>query len=153
MRKIIIFLFLICNLYSDNIIYYVEKYSKYYNIDSRIVLSLIRVESMGRGKTSHKGAVGEMQVTIQAYNQYYNDISLKTTNTLIGKTYLRIPDKTKKWLLTNRERNIRIGCYYLRWCLERSGGNYILALQYYICGNADKPAWQYLDNILMGVIK
>jgi soluble lytic murein transglycosylase len=141
-----------CNVHANDI-YYVNKYCDKYEIDRRIIISLINVESDGKNSAiSHKGCYGLMQVSIIAYKEYYNHIAKTKPKT--AKYFLTVPKKMKAYYLKNPERNIRIGTWYYKYCLKRAKGNTILALHYYIMGfDSKKIAWGYLNKILMGVIK
>jgi soluble lytic murein transglycosylase-like protein len=157
MNKIIVLILLIIipiTAYSANIIKLVDKYSKRYSVDDRIVNGIIEAESAGESHAvSHKGAVGKMGITIIVWDQYYTE-RYKKEKRKIFLYFLKIPNKLKRSYLKNDERNIRIGCYYLRWCLDRTkNDNYIQALQFYLHGTRYKQVgFDYIYKIINKVV-
>lgn len=84
--------------YKEQVIYY----SNYYDLDSALVFSVVKVESGFREKAiSNKGAMGLMQIT----NKTANYIAL-----LKGDTTFDMLDG---------KQNIEYGCYYLRYLLDK----------------------------------
>ena len=150
MKALAILLFL-SHTYATNLIYWVNRYSAEMDIDRRIVYALIEAESMGHTVTSPKGAVGIMQVKVIAARQYYK------TKAAEGKSWaahwLPVPDVVLRLHLKQDEPNIRIGCWYLRYCLDTAGGNYIQALNLYNRGTMDGVSWEYINRIIMAVCK
>lgn len=149
MKYLIIVLLIISTSYT-NIIFYVEKYSKVYKVDDRIILSMIKTESMGNGKIeSHKNAIGCMQVTVTVAREYYREESIKY------KSFAILPSKVIKLLLKNQRVNICIGIWYFSKMLKSANGNYVKAINYYIHGSTGgnkKVAWNYINNIINGVV-
>jgi hypothetical protein len=93
----LIFLIKDCNVHADDI-YYVNKYSNKNQVDNRIIISIINVESDGKNDAvSHKGCYGLMQVSIIAYKEYYNHIAKTKPKT--AKYFLTVPKKMKAYYL------------------------------------------------------
>ncbi len=151
--KTLLLLILLNICYSKTAIYYADKYATKYNVDKRIILSLINTESGGKSTAeSHKNCYGLMQVSLIAYEQFYNN--LYKTKPKSSTYFLTVPDKMKRFYLMDIERNVRIGTYYYSYCLKRAKGNNILALNYYIMGfNKNKVAFEYIDKIIKDCLR
>lgn len=105
----------------------VEKYAAENNLQITFVYAVIKTESGFRdGVVSQKGAIGLMQIT----------------------------EKTGKWIasrlndseftsedLKNPETNIRYGCWYLSYLMDRFNGNSELALAAYNAGEGIVSGW------------
>ena len=95
----------------------INKYSKKYGVDSRLITAIITNESCFKIKArSHKGAVGLMQL---------------------------MPRTAKRWGISNRrnaDQNIRGGTRYIAHLIKRFNGNVKLAVAAYNAGegNVDK---------------
>jgi len=95
----------------------INKYSKKYGVDSRIVTAIITTESCFKTKArSHKNAVGLMQL---------------------------MPKTAKRWGVSNRrsvDQNIRGGTRYIAHLIKRFNGDIKLAVAAYNAGegNVDK---------------
>ena len=95
----------------------INKYSKNYGVDSRLITAIITTESCFKTKArSHKGAVGLMQL---------------------------MPRTAKRWGVRNRrsdDQNIRGGTRYIAHLINRFNGNVKLAIAAYNAGegNVDK---------------
>ena len=112
--------------------------SKTHGVDQDLIYAVMQIESGHKnGLTSNKGAQGLMQL---------------------------MPDTAKRWGVTdpwNPEQNINGGVAYLKWLLDRYGGNEEKALQAYHCGegrvaregtkdknNVPAVSVQYAKNVL-----
>ncbi len=92
----------------------IDKYSKEYNLEKELVYAVINAESRFNYKAlSNKGAIGLMQIMpttgewlIEKINASLDDSNKITTTNLEQALYT--PDL-----------NIRLGCYYLSYLLER----------------------------------
>lgn len=94
------------------------EYSDKYNLDRNIVLRLVAAESQFKiTAKSNKQAFGLMQIQ-------------KETAKDMAKR-LKLSDKID---LYNKHTNIKIGCFYLRYLLDRFNGNYRKALSAYNFG-------------------
>ena len=120
-------------LYSQLFIVYPIKYSQYiehyaviYNLDSRLIYSIIKVESgYNENAISDANAYGLMQIKLATANDMVDDSEPKlTTNDLL------IP-----------EINIRYGCKYLRYLLDYYNGNTLNALCAYNAGLSNVNNW------------
>ncbi len=78
----------------------VEKYSKEYDVDPRLVMAIIKTESGFREKVqSHMGAVGLMQLLPETANWITDQMGIEYNENM----------------LTDSDYNIKIGTYYLRY--------------------------------------
>lgn len=114
----------------------INKHSKKYGVDSRLVTAIITTESCFKTKArSYKGAVGLMQL---------------------------MPKTAKRWGINNRrnvDQNIRGGTRYIAHLINRFNGNIKLAIAAYNAGegNVDKhngiPPFKntrkYVKNVLL----
>lgn len=110
----------------------VHKYSVKYNLDPNLVFSLINVESkFDTFATSHKGAMGLMQITPQT-GEYIAGL-------LGEKNY-------KNENLYNPETNIRYGCFYLSKLKNDFEGNLDWVLAAYNGGEGNVRKWLQIDG-------
>jgi len=106
----------------------VKKYAAEYDLDPLLISSVIYTEShYDPSVVSHKGAVGLMQV-------------LPSTAAFISKKR-KMPEITEKDL-KNPETNIRIGCVYLRYLLDRHENDELVALAAYNAGSKNVTNWK-----------
>ena len=108
--------------YKSEIDYYADEYS----LDRHLVYALIKAESsFDPDALSHKGAVGLMQVT--------------------GETALwcaeKIGDITLAERMNEPEVNLKIGCFYLNYLLNRYSGSETAALAAYNAGASNADKW------------
>lgn len=104
----------------EEIIY---KYSKEYGVDPILMLAIIRNESKFKtDATSHKNAVGLMQIMEPTANEIANRLGLENID------------------LTDAETNIQIGIKYFSE-LEQKYGNYQIALAAYNAGQGNVDIW------------
>ena len=100
--------------------FYVEKYSKEYNLDKYLVYSLIKTESdFDENAVSKKGAKGLMQLMPETASEYAKKLEIQNF---------------KENMLFEPETNIRIGCYYISFPLDRYDGDAITAVAAYNAG-------------------
>lgn len=105
---------------------YVERYAEEYNLDRYLVYSIIKVESNFRADAdSHAGAKGLMQLM---------DTTAQECNTKGGFGY-SIPKD-----LYEADRNIRMGCYYIRMLIDTYGDT-DLAIVAYNGGTGNVNKW------------
>jgi soluble lytic murein transglycosylase len=110
----------------------VYKYSAKYNLDPYLVFSLIKVESKFNSfATSHKGAMGLMQITPQT-GEYIAEL-------LNEKNY-------KNENLYNPDTNIRYGCFYLSKLYNDFEGNLDWVLAAYNGGEGNVRKWLKKDE-------
>ena len=95
-------------------------------LDPSLLAAVIYAESRFRDATSHAGARGLMQIT-PATARYLARLS--------GGTQFEQGD------LATPQINISYGAYYLRYLLERYGGNTVLALAAYNGGEGNVDRW------------
>lgn len=102
----------------------IEKYAQKYELDKYLVMGIISAESgFNPSAQSHKDAIGLMQIK--------EDTARWCTETLGTQTDGDI---------TEPDANISIGCAYMRYLIDRYGGNEDTAIAAYNAGpgNADK---------------
>ncbi|TDT61189.1 lytic transglycosylase domain-containing protein [Fonticella tunisiensis] len=105
----------------------VEKYSTEYNIDSRLVYSLIKVESkFNPYAKSSKGAIGLMQITPQT-GRYISK--------LIGEKEFNADT------LYDPDTNVRYGCFYISKLYKDFDGNIDIILAAYNGGEGNVRKW------------
>lgn len=115
------------SIYPEKYALFVEKYSEEYGLDKYRVYSLIKAESNFKQEVvSDKGAVGLMQLMPETAEEIAGKIGLE--NFSVEKLYE--PDT-----------NIRIGCYYLSFLVERYSGDYVSALAAYNAGYGNVDDW------------
>ena len=95
-----------------------------------LIAGIIYAESRFRDQESHAGARGLMQVTPQTA-ELIEDLSG-------GSTF--VADD-----LSDPDINIRYGSFYLRYLLDKFGGNVIAALAAYNAGETNVAAWGGAD--------
>jgi soluble lytic murein transglycosylase len=96
------------------------------NLDPAMIAAVIYAESRFRDQESHAGALGLMQITPQTAH---------LIERLSGGTTFVTSD------LSDPEINIRYGSYYLRYLLDRYGGNEMAALAAYNAGIGNADRW------------
>lgn len=108
----------------------IEKYAEEYNIESDLILAVIKSESNFDAKVkSHKGAIGLMQLMRQtAYEVVPNIENLEVTEENIEEKLLE------------PETNINIGTKYLQMLLEKYS-NVEIALTAYNAGTGNVDKW------------
>jgi len=108
--------------YKDEIIFYAKKY----NLDASIIASLINVESSyNKNAKSNKNAIGLMQIKLDTAN-YLNEINNKK---MISEDEL-----------FNVETNIKYGCEYLRYLINKFDDIYT-SLAAYNAGETNVRNW------------
>jgi peptidoglycan lytic transglycosylase len=95
-------------------------------LDPALIAAVIYAESHFRDQTSHAGARGLMQITPQTAHE----IALKSGGTEFEQGDLGTP-----------QINIAYGSWYLRWLLDRYGGNDALAVAAYNAGTGNVDRW------------
>ena len=95
-------------------------------LDPALIAGVIYAESHFRDQTSHAGAKGLMQIT---------PATAKFIARLSGGTAFELDD------LATPQVNISYGTYYLRYLLDRYGGNVALALAAYNGGEGNVDRW------------
>lgn len=135
--------FTLLNLYARNpYIDYLEKYCLKYALDIKIVYSLCIQENsrFNPAVVNSSGAVGIMQIRPIAFQEYCRVKKIKKKYT--KKEIIKLLKKPKT--------NIEIGCWYLRYMLDKCNGNYVLALIYYNSGhNTEDFNFNYPNAILL----
>lgn len=112
---------------------WVEKYSTANDLQITLIYAVIKTESGFReGVESSKGAVGLMQIT-------------ENTGMWIASR-LKLED-FKPEDLKNPETNIRFGCWYLSYLMNRFNGNSELALAAYNAGEGTVSSWEEAGQI------
>jgi len=102
----------------------VLKYSKEFGLETDLVFAVINAESgFDKGAKSGAGACGLMQV-------------LPSTAKEVG-TKLNMSDVD----LFSPDDNVRVGCYYLRFLLDKYDGDTVLALASYNAGYNNVNSW------------
>ena len=102
---------------------YVLEYSKEFNLDSKLVFSTIKVESSFNKKAvSSRGAKGLMQITDST-----------------GE-FIAVKLQESNYDLFNEQTNIKFGCYYLRYLLDRFD-NLTVVLCAYNAGEGNVSKW------------
>ncbi|MBP7176283.1 MAG: lytic transglycosylase domain-containing protein [Thermoclostridium sp.] len=105
----------------------VERYARENNLQVTFVYAVIKAESGFRNEViSQKGAIGLMQVT-------------EKTGTWIA-SMLQVSDFSPEDL-KNPEMNIRFGCWYLSYLMDRFSNNSELALAAYNAGEGTVSGW------------
>lgn len=135
---ILIVVFVIIVLNKDNILktIYPKKYEKEvmlyaekYKVDDNLIYALIKAESnFNAGATSHKGAIGLMQLMEE------------TAKDVAKKNMLGLEAENIRNELLNPEKNINVGTRYLATLLERYKNNEI-ALAAYNAGIGTVDNW------------
>ena len=106
---------------------FVEKYSAEYNVDKFMIYSLIKAESnFKEDAASVKGAVGLMQIMPD------------TAEEIAGKIGI---DGYSSEQLSRPETNIRIGCYYFSFLMEKYSGDFYSAAAAYNAGYGNVDSW------------
>lgn len=101
----------------------VIKYADEYLLDRALIFAVIKVESdFENTAVSKKGAIGLMQIK----NQTGEYIAM-----LLGE---------KTFDLTNAETNVKYGCYYIRYLIDRFKNKYT-AIIAYNAGEGNVSAW------------
>ena len=95
-------------------------------LDASLIAAVIYAESHFRDQTSHAGARGLMQITPQTANE----IARRSGGTEFEEGDLGSP-----------QINIAYGSWYLRWLLDRYGGNEALAVAAYNAGTGNVDDW------------
>jgi soluble lytic murein transglycosylase len=96
------------------------------DLDPALIAAVIYAESRFQDQTSHAGARGLMQITPE---------TAERIESLSGGTTFVLED------LANPDINIRYGSFYLRYLLERYGGNEVAALAAYNAGETRVSEW------------
>jgi len=96
------------------------------HLDPALVAAVIYTESRFRDQTSNAGAKGLMQLTPD---------TAKFVEHLSGGSTFQLSD------LSTPQVNISYGTYYLRYLLDRYGGNEVLALAAYNGGEGNVDRW------------
>jgi soluble lytic murein transglycosylase len=97
-------------------------------LDPALIAGVIYTESRFRDQTSHAGAKGLMQLLPSTAN----DIARKSGGTAFVQGDLADPQV-----------NISYGSFYLRYLLERYGGNVVLAVAAYNAGEGKVDEWVF----------
>lgn len=106
---------------------YVARYAEEYNLSEPFVFAVIKTESnFKRQATSNKNAQGLMQI-MEPTGQWIAD-------------QLGMADFSSA-SLQDPETNIKMGCFYLSYLLERYDGNKKCALAAYNAGHANVDSW------------
>ena len=95
-------------------------------LDPALIAGVIFTESRFRDQTSHAGAKGLMQILPSTAD----DIARKSGGTAF-----------KQGDLANPQVNISYGSFYLRYLLQRYGGNEVLAIAAYNAGEGRVDQW------------
>ncbi len=110
----------------------ITKYSNEFNLPTYMVASVINIESgYDKFSTSKVGAKGLMQL-------------LPTT---AEDCAMRMGITIQEGDLENEDINIRLGCFYLRYLLDRYDGNIINTLSAYNWGYGNVNDWIDMGNI------
>ena len=99
-------------------------------VDASLIAGVIFAESRFRDQTSHAGARGLMQITPATAEE----IAHKSGGTRFEQGDLGTP-----------QINIAYGTWYLRWLLDRYGGNETLAVAAYNAGTGNVDKWIAAD--------
>ena len=114
-------------IYPDKYKEIVERYSREYGVDNKLVLAIIKSESnFNPNVKSHKGAIGLMQLMENTAIEISQKIGIEEEN---------IKEK-----LSDPETNIRIGTKYLSDLIEKYD-NIELALTAYNAGTGNVEKW------------
>jgi len=115
---------------------YVEKYSDEFGLDKLFVYSVIKAESDFNPKAkSNKGALGLMQLMPDTAEEAAGKLGIENFN---------------KEMLLEPEINVRIGCYYLSFLMERYSQDIKTAAAAYNAGynNVDKWLAQEMSDYI-----
>lgn len=118
----------------------VYKYSKMFNLDPKLILKIIKVEShFNPYAISDKGAKGLMQIMPETFDILCN--------------YLRI--FKQDFDIFSIEDNVLIGCFYLRLLIDYSDGDIDKALRKYYAGGYwnSEISLNYLSKIKNEIIE
>ena len=111
--------------YPKGFINIVETYSKENDVDTDLILGLIREESLfDPNAVSHVGAMGLMQIMDYTGKKIKKDLNLKNGDTFFDP-----------------EINIRMGTYYLSNLIKKFDNNIFLALAAYNGGPKNVQKW------------
>jgi soluble lytic murein transglycosylase len=104
------------------------KYAGVYKMDPLFIAAIINVESkFNPVATSHKGAIGLMQILPSTAEEIAKELHMD---------YLNIDE------LYEPEKNIKIGFYYISKLQKKFNGDLILALAAYNAGLSNAEKWQ-----------
>jgi soluble lytic murein transglycosylase len=147
MVKAIFLVFSITGLHSKNPYYgTIARYCKKHDLKVKIIYYQCLVENgtFNPKRKSHKDAYGIMQITVPNFRFFWKKQH---------KYKCPLTDKTIIEILKVPEYNIMVGCWYMRYLLDRYDQNYIQALSKYNMGhNNAKDNLSYANKILMYVI-
>lgn len=105
----------------------INENAKIYNLKPELIASVINVESgFKKDEVSHVGAMGLMQLmplTAIEISTKLNDENFKVSDMFVP------------------EKNIKYGCYYLRYLINKFDGNVTNALASYNAGFSNVNAW------------
>lgn len=105
----------------------VEKYSRENNLKITMIYSIIKAESGFRPEVvSQKGAIGLMQITEKTGQWIANQLDIQ---------------EYTSQSLKDPEVNLRFGCWYMAYLMERFEGNNELALAAYNAGEGTIRRW------------
>lgn len=168
LAKVLFILILTIQLYSKSAIYYIQKYSTKYKVDSRVIQALIKTESDGIiNAESKKLAQGLTQIMLETAREYYQEKYKKEKTVKMQLYYLsviKLPDILLKKHIKYKHINIKISCWLIRKNLDyykkknkTKKDNYIYALNSYIhgCNGASylgKFAYDYVHDIMNNII-
>ena len=120
----IVFNFVVCFKKYET---FIERYSKHYGLDSALVFSIARVESdFEPMAVSSSGARGVMQ------------LMPNTARWIAGE----LGDEYSDDVLFDPETNIRYGCFYLRYLLDKFDDLWVVVAAYN-AGESVVKAWQF----------
>ena len=106
---------------------YVEKYAKEMGLDKYLVYAVIKAESNFNEKAvSDKGAIGLMQIIPETGREAAKKIGIENYS-----------DKK----LLEPKTNIRIGCYYIAFLMNRYSGDIRTAMSAYNAGYGNVDNW------------
>ena len=109
----------------------IKTYSQIYDLDARLVASLINVESSYNANAkSNKNAIGLMQIKLETAN-YLDEIN--------NRIFINESE------LFNAEINIKYGCEYLRYLVEKFDNIYT-SLAAYNAGETRVRSWLKNDD-------
>lgn len=116
--------FMLKKIYPKSYSEYVEKYSKKYNVDEKLIYAVIKEESnFNKDISSKRNAIGLMQLVQSTADEIGNDIGIENIN------------------LKNPEVNIQIGTKYLSNLLKKYDGNVEIAIVAYNAGIGNVDKW------------
>lgn len=117
----------------------VEKYATANNLQVTLIYAVIKTESDFNGEAvSPKGAMGLMQITE------------KTGHWIASR--LDVPDFATEDLM-DPEMNIRFGCWYLSYLMDRFNGDSELAIAAYNAGEGTVSGWVDSGDIIWKGLK